>query len=407
LPTFTTPAGEYKTGKAVPGTYDVVYSAPGYYSKTLTLTFENGVLLEKEVLLQPKPKHNLSGTVLSTLQNGPAPHAHVLITDGDFTYETTADINGDYVVAEVIEGTYDVYAGIWGEYFIGEIQVLATGAQAITLEPGYYDDFTFDFAWSVSGNSVQAMWQRAIPQYQSLFDAIDCGPGEDISDDFGDYAFVTGNTGSDAMKDDVDMGYTMLSSPSMDLSNYIDPLLSYRPWLCQFFDGIVNYTILASNGQDTVTLDTVTWDNIRGYWREAKEFRLKDHLALSGNMQVHFLATDTTGIEEENVVKAGLDVFSVTGELVSSVSDPNEEITGLKVFPNPFSDDLNLVIEDLSALQAPRFELINVIGQVIAYGNITSDRMQISIPQGLSDGFYLFRVADIEGKTSTIKLLKQ
>lgn len=407
LTTFTSPAGEYKTGKAVPGTFDVVYSAPGYYSKTLSLSFENGVLLEKEVLLQPKPRHSLSGTILSTLQNGPAPHAHVLITDGDFTYEATADINGDYVVPEVVEGTYNVYAGIWGEYFIGEIQVLASGAQAITLAPGYYDDFSFDFTWSVSGNSAQAMWQRAIPQYQSLFDAIDCGPGEDISDDFGDYAFVTGNTGTDAMKDDVDMGYTMLSSPSMDLSKYIDPLLSYRPWLCQFFDGIVNYTILASNGQDTVTLDTVTWDNIRGFWREAKEFRLKEHLALSGDMKVHFLASDTTGLEEENVVKAGLDVFSVTGELVSSISGLNNTIAGLKVNPNPFSDNLILVIEDLSALHSPRFELINVIGQVIASGKITSDRMQISLPQGLGGGLYLFRVSDGEGKTKTIKLLKQ
>ena len=36
-------------------------------------------------------------------------------------------------------------------------------AITITLDEGYYDDFTFDFGWTTSGNASAGLWERGIP----------------------------------------------------------------------------------------------------------------------------------------------------------------------------------------------------------------------------------------------------
>ena len=57
----------------------------------------------------------------------------------------------------------------------------------------------------------------------------------DIDGDLGEECYVTGNGGGNAGSDDIDNGETFLRSPSMDLSNYNQPILSYFTWF--FNDG--------------------------------------------------------------------------------------------------------------------------------------------------------------------------
>jgi|GEM_PF-136024 len=45
--------GNYKTGQAIPGTFDVTVSATGYFPKTVQATLENGVLTILDVALEP------------------------------------------------------------------------------------------------------------------------------------------------------------------------------------------------------------------------------------------------------------------------------------------------------------------------------------------------------------------
>ena len=316
--------GSFKMGKAISGTYTVHASHPEYFDGSVDAVFQNGVVTEIELKLVPKPKHTVSGIVVSEKFIGPAPDANVVVMNDDFMYESTTNSNGIYVLSDVIEGTYRVYAGNWGEYFIGELNVEQSGNEDIIIRPGYYDDFHFDYGWSTSGTASQGHWVRDEPIAESLF-GNPCNPGEDVDDDIGFSAVMTGNLGGDARNNSVEDGFTMLSSPVMDMTDLEEPVLQFRPWLCVRFTDVQVFTAWMSNGTDTVLIDSIAPDGNYGFWRETVEYSLKDRIELTENMKVHFMATNESG--SENLVKAAVDAFVVFGEATSAVIDPEKEIS--------------------------------------------------------------------------------
>ena len=61
----------------------------------------------------------------------------------------------------------------------------------VTLEEGYYDDFTFDFGWTVSGGVTSAsdgMWERGFSEGTSVVKEQDFNPDGDVSN--GDCAWI-------------------------------------------------------------------------------------------------------------------------------------------------------------------------------------------------------------------------
>src|SRR5688572_21803774 len=78
LPQATGIDGKFKTGKAVPGDYDIVVTKAGYYSKTIRRTFINGELLTPIIELTPLPIHSFSGKVISS-QGQEVPFAVVVV----------------------------------------------------------------------------------------------------------------------------------------------------------------------------------------------------------------------------------------------------------------------------------------------------------------------------------------
>ncbi len=59
-------AGVYKTGQALPGNFEVTFSATGYHSKTVQVAFENGVLTNLDVQLEPLVIPNFPDFTAST-----------------------------------------------------------------------------------------------------------------------------------------------------------------------------------------------------------------------------------------------------------------------------------------------------------------------------------------------------
>ena len=100
--------------------------------------------------------------------------------------------------------------------------ISSTSVNQITLQSGYYDDFTFDFGWTVSGGVTSpndGIWQRGNPEGTD-YNGTSFNPENDISNDCYDYAYVTGlEAGSQVGDRDVDDANTILTSPIFDLSN--------------------------------------------------------------------------------------------------------------------------------------------------------------------------------------------
>ena len=95
--------------------------------------------------------------VIDIAGNGIA-NADVVIYNNDFTFTVATNANGNFSINSMYEGSYEVIAGQWGyitscdnEYIDGSSSI------TITLEEGYYDDFTFDFGWTISGNALHLL----------------------------------------------------------------------------------------------------------------------------------------------------------------------------------------------------------------------------------------------------------
>ncbi len=389
-PAFTNPQGSFKTGKAVPGTFSIRFFHPDYEELVIDTTFVNGVMVNLNINLVHKPVFPVSGRVVDAGSSGDAiPFAYVALQSTDRSYETQADGQGQYTFPEIIGDTYRLYAGNWGMYAISEKEVSGPLTDDIPVSSGYYDDFLHDFGWTVTGNSLGAMWERDVPVSELLFSNYDCNPSEDVGTDFGDKAFVTGNLGGDAATDGVLDGYTLLSSPMMDLTSYHDPVLRFTSWLCQRFIEEQSLFVMLSNGQDTITLDTILSSDIGGTWSPSPEIHLADLMPLTDQMQVHFLATESTDVD--NVVKAGLDVFSITDAMPSGTSDISKRMADVVIYPNPAKEQFRIRL--IKAMRgADALSVMDLFGREILQKEITGDIVTVDMPAGVVSGVYLVRI---------------
>ncbi|MDX1479555.1 MAG: choice-of-anchor B family protein [Saprospiraceae bacterium] len=401
-PELTNTEGLFKMGKAVPGEYMIRVSHPEYITKEVPLTFENGVLTEVEVYLEPKQRFAVSGRVLTATTSDPVPGAMIVASDGVFTYETQADGEGQYSFAEVFEGSYQIFAGTWGQYALGNFDLNDNLTEDIFVSAGYYDDFHFDFGWTVSGTAAVGHWERAIPQQSTLFGIFECNPGSDLPDDLGERAFVTYNNPGNAGQSDVDDGFTLLNSPPMDLSKMNDPVVSYQPWLCIRFPEIESFFVLASNAQDTIVIDTVFTDGNEGYWRSPTEIHLKNFLTPDVETRVHFMAVDTVG----NIVEAAVDRVVVFDAEVSAVK-PVAATGDVRVFPNPASDRITVEVSSELPVEIARITVYNSVGQMVFTRTWEAGQSRLELPVQWGAGMYFIQLTSGSTLVATRKVVVQ
>lgn len=329
--------GEYKTGQAIPGMFDVTFSANGYQSKTVQASLENGVLTILNVELEPLASFPIGGQVVRASDGTPIEGAQVLFQSDDNEYTAISDASGNFSFASVLGGEYNVYAGTWG-YFTEEVSNvnvnISTAPLLIELDRGYQDDFILDFGWETTGNASTGQWERGEP-VGTDFNGTESNPEFDIDNDLGDQCFVTGNGGGGAGNDDIDNGIVVLTSPPMDLSNYNEPTLSYNAW---FFNDGGNGTpddafeIRVTDGTNEVVLETI--ENSTNGWLPASEFVLTDFISASSEVRVIFEASD---LGSGHLAEAAVDAFRVDDVLFGTPSE-TEGCEGLVVDFESFAD---------------------------------------------------------------------
>ena len=303
--------GDYISGTANAATYDVVFSKTGYLADTLSTSLINGVITILDAAIQPLVPFNAGGMVVDVSGNG-ITSTEVVIFNSDFTFNTTTDANGNYTINNMYEGNYEVIAGQWGYITSCNNEYITPSTiNTITLEQGYYDDFTFDFGWNVTGNASAGLWERGEPQGTS-YQGDEFNPEEDINGDCFDFAYVTGNDGGSVGDDDVDDGNTILTSPLFDISINSTNYIEYYKW---FAVGGGNgnssdeLTISISNGITTVLLETVTLNSpLLNTWTYSV-FELNQYIAPTATMQ---LIIETADLGSGDLIEAAFDKFSIT-----------------------------------------------------------------------------------------------
>ena len=365
--------GNFSMGIANPGNYHVVFSHPLYQSDTIfNVPLQNDSTTFLTQLMFSLTPLNLTVETKDS-PTSPLTNVEVEISNEFFTFNGTTDSNGQFLINNIIPGSYAVYAGKWGykDYCTSSINI-TDGSQPfnIILQSGYLDRFNVDQGWIASGNSPSGLWERAKPTLTTLQSTLNhlvltgehCNPGQD-SDDCGTYAYVTGNLGGLANTDDVDVGYVKLTSPTISLDNNQIYSVNLSLWwknldgtgapddtlFVRFTDSLNTY-----NAAFYTYEDSLEWFDVN--------LPLNDDLDKS-SFQIEILTAESqTG--NDHVVEAGVDYFSIqslTGNF--SISDIDED---LAIFPNPTYDGKLFIKNNNSPVT---YEVYHITGELVQRGS--------------------------------------
>ncbi|PCH93696.1 MAG: hypothetical protein COB85_06535 [Bacteroidetes bacterium] len=401
--------GDYATGVADSGSYQVVYSAPGYISDTFTLTLSPGILLIQDVQLTIKPSFTFGGQVIETNSGDPIQNAQVVIDNNDFTFNETTDASGNFSIPGFFDGTYSITVGKW--YYVtncsSQFVDSAMGNIVVMLDSGIYDDFALDLGWTVSGNAQGGVWER-----ESLsgteYNGEPANPEDDITGDCAGKAFVTGNGGSGCCDDDVDDGTTKITSPVFNLLNYTEPFIEYYQWF--FNDGGFSprndsLTISISNGTQEVVVQTV-YDTLlatNSSWKY-NSFKVSDYITPALTMYLVVEASDLSG--SGHIVEAGLDLFRVFDSIMVGVEEKTLNTSTLKAYPNPFGELLNIQY-DLAGVTKGSVKIYDLTGRMLEYISLKESRGTVQLDVLTESGMYfvkLFRAGEPVNSLKVVKL---
>lgn len=398
--------GEYKTGTATPGTVSVQVTKAGYQSKTISnVTLTNGQLTLINVELNPISVFTLTGEVIDGVTGQPVVGAQVELFNSGNDELLTTDANGNFALPAFFPDNYSIDAGKWGyrTYCSDNVAVdPSTVPLTIVLQPGIYDDFTFDLGWTVSGVSTNA-WERGEPDGTTLFGA-QSNPDVDVTGDCRDKAYVTDNGGGQAGSNDVDNGNTILTSPVFDATQFLNPYVNYYRW---FYNaggqGNPNdtLTVKLSNGTTTVTLETVLNNTPNNGTWVSRSFEIGSLIAPTATMQFIVETADWPG-SGGHIVEGALDKF----EVVEGPAGLNESVNPtVSVFPNPSSDAFSLSFDP--ALFGSNAELIvtDLIGRIIYTAN-ADEINNATFGSDFSAGIYIAQVVSEKAKSAPVRISK-
>lgn len=392
--------GDYKTGYGIAGTYNVSYSKAGYYTKTLSVVLQNGILTIRDVELVPMTAFAFSGQVVDADNaNAPIANAKVLLESPTYNLNATTDANGNFTIPSMFNDNYSIYAGKWGykTELINQNIAMNTASPQIALNRGYRDEFALDLGWTVSGNASTGAWERAVSE-EIMFNGQPATPNEDFQGDIGNKCYVTGaNNAGSLSADDVDNGNTLLRSPIFDLTSYIDPYISFKSYFINVQgNSTPNDSLIMriSNGTNTVRL---RFYNTTAYNWRSDNFRVADFITPTANMRFEVETADRT---PGHVLEAAFDVFEVVDSGATSIQNLSFETEGIKVYPNPFKNEISVELFSAEYV-GQNLEVFDMSGRLVLSKEINRIGIHSFEFNKLVSGFYILRVGQ-----KAMKLIK-
>ncbi len=403
-------SGNYATGLPSPGgTYTVTYSKPGYYPKTISgVSLSSGIVTTQSVALAPLQTFALSGQVIVAGTGTPVANADVTVFNSNFNFQTTTNASGNFTLPAVYTDTYEVIAGKWG-YVTNclQNQMINSGSGTITipLTKGYYDDFTFDFGWTVNSTASTGMWVRDVP-LGTFNGTVLANPGLDDSTDCSNMAYITGNTGVTASDEDVDNGATVLTSPVFDLTTYTNPYLDFSYW---FYNaggtGTPNDSlrIYLNNGTITSQLFFANYATPNNSSWVHQSLHINTVIAPTAAMKVIVRTADAA---PGHIVEAGFDKFLIS-EGPTGINENSNVNTSIQVFPNPFTDETTINYELKSKLLlSASVAIIDIAGRVVNSIPISQLKGSVVLNPTISAGIYFVKLINGSEISAPVKVVK-
>lgn len=403
--------GEYKTGTSLPGTYTVTISKSGYISQSITgVVLTPGNVTNLDVVLNPvNVTTTLNGLTTATDTANALSGVSVSISNPNNSYNYTSDVNGAFSSC-VNSGTgYFVNVGKWGYETYCASNVIIDSLNndvSYALTQGYYDDFTFNFGWTVTSTATTGGWQRGIP-LGTDFNGSLANPGVDVNSDCANIAYVTGNNGTNGSDDDVDGGSTVLTSPVFDLTGYSSPYLNYSRW---FFNAggqdapNDSLCIYLNNGVQTVMVEYVLYSAPGSSTWVSKSFRVSDFITPSATMKVIVRTADAPS---GHIVEAGFDKFFITDGPSGVEEELMQNRVAIQVYPNPFTNETTLAYQLQNKLTSGASVVItDMTGRTINKMPVTQAKGTVQLNPSMNAGIYFVRIINGSEITEPVKIVK-
>ena len=338
-------SGNYFIGIDNANTYDVEYSKEGYFTDTLEVTLVNGEIIIQNVALLPKQSFSKTGKIVDSEGNG-IPNCSLMISSNFFQDSLTTNQFGEFILDTLYQSDYTIYYGKWGYRTKCEVKTLFSDSLPLLLdlENSYYDDFTFNFGWVITGNSSSGIWEIGNP-IPTIQNGEIYNPSDDINSDCYINALITGNSlGGGATADDIDDGFTLVTSPLFDLTTYNNPAIRFFEWFANgsgWSDGNDSLSVYLSNGISSKLVSS-TIGQLNNQWIE-KNINISQFIELTSEMRISFKVSDYNPYN--HLVEAGIDGFEVYED--NSLSANYEFVIDDIIYPNPAINEINISIVGL------------------------------------------------------------
>ena len=334
--------------------------------------------------MSPLTKLNLNIESKSSALNSSLSGVDFIITNDDFTYSGTTDLNGLFTINNLIPGSYNVYAGLWThkDFCVESLDIINDNTPfLISLEEGYRDRFNIDMGWTVNSSAASGLWERDVPKVTVYNNSDTCSPAFD-SEDCGNMAFITGNLGSSPSADDVDLGYVQLVSPTISLDSNQTNYLHCNLWWRNFLGGITPDDTLFIDVNDGVNKENLFFiqsDNPKSWYKLSLE--IPNTINLS-SFKIEITTADW-GSGVDHLVEAGIDNLYIDNDPSSNISQVQPSL--INVFPNPTPDG----IVQIQGIKVPfEYSLYNISGKLVQFeSNNFNNEIDI-----LEKGIYILRI---------------
>ncbi|MFK8162661.1 MAG: choice-of-anchor B family protein [Lewinella sp.] len=397
--------GIYKTGLAQGGMYDVTISALNYNPITVTRFLENGVCSIFDTTLNTTvPRFSIDVTVIDDETEEVIPNASFVYKNADRSFNMLSNAEGKVKIDFVFEGDYELYVAEWGYLTKAEFDVSPSTLEGrvVRLTPGYMDDFITDEGWTLSGDAVTGVWERAIPE-GTFFRNLPMNPGIDADGDLGQECYLTGNIGGDPRDGDVDDGTTILTSPTFGPLRLAELKVSYQYWFANAGGDPINDTLTISiaNGLDTAVVKKYAYDG-NPRWI-ADSFRIDEFVDVTRGLQLIVSTSDFA--DAGHLVEAGFDNFLVYGRPIPVATDNHFTSTlRAKVFPNPSQEAFNLQYTGQS-LANPSIRVTDALGRTVSQQAFSGE--SVNFGAELPAGLYFAELFDGRARVYVTKVVKK
>lgn len=392
--------GDYASGIDSSGIYDVSYFKLLYYPKTVSVNLSEGMITTTDVELEKIPQYFVTVTVLDAQSLSPVENAEVLLEHSYIDHSGITDVNGEVTLGIYYEDKYNLIAGKWGyvsSCFEDTLLNSTTTNLTVYVDQGIYDDFTFDYGWSVFGSAEKGLWEREKPVGVEIGGVVE-NPHTDGYWDCGSKAFLTGNGSTGGNDQEVENGDAVLVSPVFDLTGYSDPHINFNAFYYNLYGPqYPNDTLFFRlyNGTQIVDILKLHIDNTyMSHW-VPYSVPVGNLITMTSTMQLIVEISDYP--ETVNICEAAFDHFYVTDFSMASINETlNDEIS---MYPNPVSQTLTI-----SGFSSGKIEIMDLSGRLI-YTEPASTEIDVS---NFNTGIYLVRFYNELGElVQTEKLIKE